>query len=180
MLFKWLAQVLRRKLCVITNQPPQPVILYVENSPDDVFLLQRALRKLAPSFALRFAETVAAAISYLVGQEPFSDRQRFPFPAVVLLDYSLDCEKGTDLLTWVRKSGSFQHLPVVMYTGGELLEIIRDCYEAGANHFVNKAADLGHHPQFIRCLEKCLGTSPMCLEPLRGLPEYQARPQAMI
>src|SRR5262249_7344092 len=54
------------------------------------------------------------AIDYLVGFYDFADRARFPLPEILLLSLNAATTSSLDLLAWLRGSGQFLHLPVVV------------------------------------------------------------------
>ena len=66
-----------------------PVILLVEDNPDDVLLAQRAVKKAALAVALQVVEDGDEAVAYLDGGRKYADRRRHPLPALVLLDLKL-------------------------------------------------------------------------------------------
>ncbi len=72
-------------------------ILLVEDDPNDVVLLQRALRKNQidnPVVALPDGDE---AISYLTGEGKYSDRQVHPFPKVIMLDLKMPRRGGYEI-----------------------------------------------------------------------------------
>jgi len=76
-------------------------VLIVDDDEDDYFLTRRMVAKFvgAPIFHV---DSGRAAIHYLTGQGPFSDRTRYPYPEVVLLDLKMDDINGHEVLQWVQ------------------------------------------------------------------------------
>jgi CheY-like chemotaxis protein len=91
-------------------------ILLVEDSEDDVFLMQRALQKAGISFPVQIASDGEQALDYLRAHGPFSDRARFPLPSLVFLDLKLPYVHGFEVLGWIREQNSLSDLPVVILT----------------------------------------------------------------
>jgi CheY-like chemotaxis protein len=97
-----------------------PTILLVEDNEEDVFLLQRALRRHKIDCALHVAEDGEAAIDYLAGNAKFADRTAYPLPTLMLLDLKLPYVHGLEVLEWVAA-----HLPsqiartIVLTSSGE-------------------------------------------------------------
>jgi CheY-like chemotaxis protein len=149
----------------------RPIVLYVENNPDDLLLFQLVCRKHKPGFALQGVPSVALAIDYLQGKGPFVDRHQHPFPSLILLDYSLNGETGIDLLRWMREADYLPRLPVVMYSGGETDRQVQACYGSGAQMFIQKSGFKGL-VELVRCLEKCLAVAPPNLNPILRLRQY--------
>jgi CheY-like chemotaxis protein len=153
------------------SNPGCPIVLYVENNPDDLLLFQLVCRKHRPGFVLHGVSSIALAIDYLLGKGLFVDRQMHPFPSLVLLDYSLNGETGIDLLRWIRETNSLPLFPVVMYSGGETDCQVQACYGSGAQMFIQKSGFKGL-VELVRCLEKCLAASPPNLNPILRLRQY--------
>jgi CheY-like chemotaxis protein len=66
--------------------PRSAVILIVEDDPNDVLFLQRALLKAGLRQSIRVARDGLEAVQYLSGEDPFGDREKFPLPCLVILD----------------------------------------------------------------------------------------------
>ncbi len=64
-------------------------ILLVEDDPDSVTLFEYAVSKLSLPCALGVARDGLEAIDYLNGTKRFADRQIYPLPDLVLLDFWL-------------------------------------------------------------------------------------------
>lgn len=115
-----------------------PVVLLVEDDPDDVFLVQRAFRKLAPDARLERVADGDEAIAYLTGDAPYADRQRFPLPALMLLDLKLPRRNGFEVLQWLRGQPGLRRLPVVVLTSSCHDADIDRAYDCGANSYLVK------------------------------------------
>ena len=78
-------------------------VLVVEDSPNDVFLLQRAFSKTGPEAPLHFARDGQEALDYLKGVDRFADRNLYPLPTLLVVDLKLPGIDGFDIIQWVRK-----------------------------------------------------------------------------
>lgn len=116
-------------------------ILYAEDNPDDVLLIQRALRKLAPSTTISSVEDGVLAIEYLKGEGDFADRARFPMPTLALLDIKMPRYSGLEVLEWIRGQANLTGLPVIIFTSSRNLVDVRRAYELGVNAYLVKAVD---------------------------------------
>jgi CheY-like chemotaxis protein len=74
----------------------------------------------------------------LNGIAPFSDRVRFRSPALVLLDLKMPRATGFEIMRWIRKHPTLAHLPIIVLSGSELEEDIRNAYAEGANSYLVK------------------------------------------
>jgi len=61
----------------------------VDDSEDDLFLMRRAFKKAGFSIPAQEVHNGEEAISYVKGDDPFSDRNQFPLPAVLLLNLNM-------------------------------------------------------------------------------------------
>ena len=77
-------------------------ILHIENDPDDVFLTQRAFKKAGCQNPINAVENGEQGVAYLRGEERFSNREDYPLPAVILLDWNMPLMSGAGFLRWIR------------------------------------------------------------------------------
>ncbi len=92
----------------------QQTILIAENNAADAFLLRRAFRKADLPCQLRFVADGQEALTYIQGNAPYTDRDIFPRPALLLLDLDIPLVTGFDVLRWLKANPAFNHLPVVI------------------------------------------------------------------
>ena len=116
-------------------------ILYVENDPDDAFLLETAFRRGGVPVRFNLAENGERAAAYLTGRENFANRTQFPLPKVILLDWNMPLMSGADFLVWLRAQPGIQQLPVIVFTSSENPADMREAYAKGANGFLTKPSN---------------------------------------
>ena|SRR5687767_10037948 len=92
-----------------SEKDPEGLILLVEDDPNQVLFLKRALGKLKISNPLRVATNGEQAVSYL------SDRSNEP-PSLVLLDLKVPRIRGMRVLEWMRGQPDLKEIPVVVVT----------------------------------------------------------------
>ena len=109
-------------------------ILHVDDDPNDTALFQAACRKAELEFALHNVEDGEQAMAYLRAAEKSSA----PIPTIVLLDLKMPRATGFELLRWIRKNPTFSTLPVIVLSGSELQQDIKDAYAEGANSYLVK------------------------------------------
>jgi CheY-like chemotaxis protein len=85
------------------------LILLVEDDPNQVLFLKRALGKVNITNPLRVATNGEKAILYL------ADRSHEP-PSLVLLDLKVPRVKGMKVLEWIRSQPDLRETPVVVVT----------------------------------------------------------------
>ncbi len=98
------------------SPPPTGTLLLVEDNPDDVFLMRRALKKSGLEMPVQIVTDGKQALDYLSGSEHYADRHQFPKPAWVFLDLKLPYFNGFEVLEWIRADAANQHLDVVILT----------------------------------------------------------------
>jgi CheY-like chemotaxis protein len=113
-------------------------ILHVEDDPNDVLLVQRALKKAnAPAF-IHSVSDGDQALAYLEGRDEFENRQKHPLPDLVLLDLKMPRKSGMEVLTWIRQHPQLKRLIVVIFTSSKHDLDINRAYELGANSYLVK------------------------------------------
>jgi CheY-like chemotaxis protein len=108
--------------------PPVKTVLYLEDDPDDVFFFRRALQHAGVQCQVQAVSTLAEAKSYLSGDEPYNDRDRFPVPALLVTDLTI-CgpqESSIQLVKWVRSVPKLASVPVICTSGNDQPDTIRD------------------------------------------------------
>lgn len=98
-------------------EPSRPVILIVDDDPDDIHMCQLAFRRAKLDVDVRVAQTARAGVDWLTGNTPFNNRQLFPVPDIVISDFKTPDHGGLHLLGWVRKSVAYAKMPVIIHSG---------------------------------------------------------------
>ncbi|MEG4535315.1 response regulator [Microcoleus sp. D2_18a_D3] len=114
-------------------------ILLVEDNPVDILLMQRAFRH--ENFAntsLQIVRDGDAAVFYLNGDGEYGDRDRYPLPAIILLDLKLPRRSGHEVLVWLRQQPELKRLPVVMLTSSRQTLDVKRAYDLGVNSYLVK------------------------------------------
>lgn len=127
-------------------------ILLVEDNPKDVFLVERAFRKAQIDTPFQVVMDGDAAVQYLAGEPPYSDRTTHPLPAVVLLDLKLPRRSGAEVLTWIRQQPQISRLPVVVLTSSREYVDINRIYDLGANAYIVKPIEFDELVNILRTL----------------------------
>ena len=113
-------------------------ILIVEDNPDDLVFLQRALQSTGRSAPFRIVRDGAGAIDYLMGEGDYADRLKHPLPALVLLDLNLPVASGFIVLRWLNEQPMLRRLPVVVLSSSDRDEDVNLAYDLGANAYIVK------------------------------------------
>ncbi|MEG4279910.1 response regulator [Microcoleus sp. MON1_C1] len=114
-------------------------ILLVEDNPVDILLMQRAFRnETFANTSLQIVRDGDAAVFYLNGDGEYSDRDRYPLPAIILLDLKLPRRSGHEVLIWLRQQPELKRLPVVMLTSSRQTPDVKRAYDLGVNSYLVK------------------------------------------
>ncbi|OLC08799.1 MAG: two-component system response regulator [Gemmatimonadetes bacterium 13_1_40CM_70_11] len=128
-------------------------ILLVEDNPDDVLLIRRAFQKAGIGNPVVAVEHGDEAVAYLDGTGAYADRQRYPIPALVLLDLKLPRRSGLEVLGWVRQHEGLKRLPIVVLTSSRDEGDINKAYDLGANSYLVKPVAFDELLRLVRSVE---------------------------
>ena len=122
----------------------------------DRALLRAALRQ-APSLNM-IAEVGdgSEVIAYLLGEEHFEDRTRYPLPDLLLLDLKMPAKDGFEVLKWLRKQPVREGLTIVVLTDSMHPEHIKRALDLGADLFQVKPRAHHERTAMILALEDYL------------------------
>ncbi|HEX3800046.1 MAG TPA: response regulator [Verrucomicrobiae bacterium] len=131
-------------------------VLLVDDSDDDRLFMRRVLDE-NPRFVI-IGEVVDGeeAIEYLRGENRFCDREKYPFPDVVLLDLKMPRVTGHEVLGWLQTQ-TFDDLFVAVVSGSYLPNDIEKSLELGAHVHYEKTALQDEQEGMVRALEQLLG-----------------------
>jgi CheY-like chemotaxis protein len=113
-------------------------VLHIDDDPNDIELFRAATRRANAQFNLHNVADGDEAMAYLNGVGIYSDRSLYPMPALILLDLKMPRATGLEILKWIREHDECGRLPVVVLSGSQLHEDIRQAYETGANSYLVK------------------------------------------
>jgi len=81
----------------------QPIrTLIVDDSEDECILLRAELRNVASIKLIGFVHDGAEALAYVQGTNDFKNRELFPYPDLILLDFQMPRRNGMDVLQQLR------------------------------------------------------------------------------
>ncbi len=127
-------------------------ILLVEDDPNDVFLMQRALRKAKLVNPVQVVEDGEKALAYLEGQGPYADRALYPLPVLILLDLKLPRKSGLEVLAWLRQQPGLRRIPVVVLTSSKEHADVNRAYDLGSNSYLVKPVGLEEMVELVKTL----------------------------
>ncbi len=128
------------------------IILLVEDDPDDVLLMQRALNKNNIKNELIVTKDGAEALDYLFATGAWSGRDPSIIPAIILLDLHLPKIDGLEVLRRVRANERTRLYPIVILTSSKEEQDRLQGYVLGANSYVRKPVDFAQFTEAVRQL----------------------------
>ena len=138
----------------------QPILL-VEDNQDDILLILRAFQRAGVNRRVQAVTSGMEAVAYLQGTPPYGDREKYPLPALVLLDIKMPGMDGFEVLRWIRRQSEFFQLCVVMLTNSDHISDANQAYHLGANSFLVKPLDFENAAELARSLDTLLA-KPHC------------------
>ncbi len=95
-------------------------ILIAEDDPNDVMLLEMAIRKNGITNPVNVVRDGEEAVEYLEGKGQYGDRHKFPFPNVIITDVKMPRRNGMEVVEWVRHHPKCSIIPIVMLSGSRI------------------------------------------------------------
>jgi len=136
------------------NYSRDALILLAEDDENDIVLLRRALEQAGIPNPIEVVRNGEEAIAYLKGEGKFSDRAKYPLPALLLLDLNMPRMDGFQVLKWIRSRPELDALRVIVLTVSRDIYNVTRAYRYGANSFFVKSLD---SQTFIQLVEAIRG-----------------------
>ena len=127
-------------------------ILQVEDTEEDVLLMEYAFKESGLAAMLRAVPHGRAAMDYISGGEQYEDRSRFPLPHLILLDWKLPGIGGLEVLQWIRNDSEQKNVPVIVLTSSAQTHDVEAAYSSGANAFITKPSGVLELIEMLRAL----------------------------
>ena len=104
-------------------------ILLAEDDKEDVLIFEAALKDLNFEFELRHAPDGEALFVLLMNKKPY----------ILFLDIHMPCKDGVACISEIRKNREYDNLPVIMYTSHLSTKFVDECFQNGANFYLEKS-----------------------------------------
>lgn len=124
-------------------------ILLVDDSENDLMLMRMAFKKAAFNYPLQEVHHGQEAIDYLKGEGVYTERDKFPLPAVMLLDLNMPMKDGFAVLDWVRTQPALKRMSIIILTASMHMKDVERAFDLGAHSFLVKPATGGPRKPFI-------------------------------
>lgn len=114
------------------------LILLVEDNPDHVLIIKRALEMNNVLNEVRVVEDGQEALDYLYRRGKYADPDAAPRPGLILLDIKLPKVDGFEVLKRIKSDAVLKMIPIIMLTSSEQEADIVKSYLNGANSYIVK------------------------------------------
>jgi two-component system, chemotaxis family, response regulator Rcp1 len=125
-------------------------VLVVEDNPDDVAIVKRAMRKSEVKCELSFARDGQEALDFLYRNGEFEDATR---PDLILLDLNLPKIDGLDVLSRIKQDEKLRRIPVIVLTISEHEQDMIKAYDSGASSYMTKPVDSKDFERLINTVQ---------------------------
>jgi two-component system response regulator len=116
-------------------------LLLVEDNPDEVALVLRALGHHSMAERAVVVRDGAEALDFLFGAGAYVHRRLEDRPKVILLDLKLPKVTGQELLQRLKADARTRSIPVVIFTSSVQERDLVESYQSGVNSYVLKPLD---------------------------------------
>ena len=125
-------------------------ILLVEDDPADAELTLMAIGKEKLETNVHVVRDGAEAIDFVFCRGRYTDRQFDRPPKLVLLDLKLPRMSGHQVLRTIKSDPRTRSIPVVMLTSSAQDCDLVECYQSGANSYIQKPMNLQTFQDAVR------------------------------
>ena len=133
------------------TEPPLNILL-AEDDGIDRKLLKLAIGNDGLPAKLFMVNDGEDVIQYLKGEGDYADREKFPFPDLLVLDLKMERLGGLDVLKWLRRHPACSGVPTVMLSGSGLYQDVEQAYRLGANSYFRKPSSVSDLTKLLQTM----------------------------
>ena len=127
-------------------------IFLVEDNPNDEKLTLRAIKKNNISHDIIIAHDGVEALNYIFGKKQYDGLDILGNIQLILLDLNLPKINGIEVLKKIKTNNKTKLLPVVVLTSSDEERDIDECYNLGANSYIQKTFDFDKFSETINLI----------------------------
>jgi CheY-like chemotaxis protein len=125
-------------------------ILIVEDTPQDLELALRALRKAKLTNHIQVARDGEEAMQFIFCEGPHSGRRMENGPKVILLDLKLPKIDGLEVLRRIKSDSRTNSIPVVVLTSSKEQNDVVKSYNLGVNSYIVKPVNFEQFSEAVQ------------------------------
>jgi len=126
-------------------------VLLVEDNEADIILTSEILASAGIDQSIKVTRDGAEAIQFIKKEGRFENEQT---PDLVLLDINLPKISGKEVLSFIKNNNEYKSIPVIIYTSSDLEKDIIDCYDAGAELYLNKSHSMDSFDKVVKAIRE--------------------------
>jgi len=126
-------------------------ILFVEDNPGDVRLVQEAFKDSKIENEINVVHDGVQAMDYLWKKGAYAAAFR---PDLILLDLNLPKKDGREILMEIKQNEEFKSIPVVILSSSNATADIRSTYDNYANCYIQKPINYDDYMEVIGRIEE--------------------------
>ena len=138
----------------MNNAKKTITILMADDDSDDRLLTADAMVESRILNEFRFVENGVELIDYLRGNGNYSDRDKYPFPGLILLDLNMPKKDGREALQEIKSDSQLRRIPVVILTTSKAEEDMIRGYDLGAASYIAKPVTFDVLVELMRTIGK--------------------------
>jgi CheY-like chemotaxis protein len=139
----------------VSQSTEPPVVLLVEDSAADTYLVRQSLKQHLKDFVLHVVDDGEKAFHLIETTEADESIQ---CPALLLLDLNLPKRSGREVLERLRSSSKCNHVPVVILTSSDSPADRAETARLGATAYFRKPTDLEEFMRIGEVVQNILKT----------------------
>ncbi len=130
-------------------------VLMVDDNPDDIELTVEAFKETDKVYNVNVAQDGIEALKYLRKEDEFSAR---PDPDLILLDLNMPKMNGFEVLEELKKDGTLNRIPVIVFSMSQNESDIKRVGELNAKAYIVKPVGFEGISDVVKRIEAILET----------------------
>ena len=126
-------------------------ILLVEDDETHAMLIMRCFEKMEGN-NVHWVTNGEDALSYLLHEDKFRDKNKYPRPDLILLDLRLPQRDGHEVLRDIKNSNGLRTIPIVILTTSRNNQDLINAYKDHANSYLVKPLGFDRFQEMIEDL----------------------------
>lgn len=127
-------------------------ILIVDDDPNDQLMIEHALLHAGTPCSIRIVGDGAEAIAYLKGDGAYADRDRHPYPVLLITDLKMPRVDGLAVLEFLQSTPRSAIVPTVVFSASSDPDDIDKSYTLGASCYHVKPSTAERFATLVRQL----------------------------
>lgn len=139
----------------MVNKIGRPItILIADDDDDDRMLIRDALSESRLANQLQFVTNGEELLDYLLNNEKYADKDKYPRPGIILLDLNMPKKDGREALKEIKAHPDLRQIPIIVLTTSQTEEDIFRSYDLGVNSFITKPVSFGSLVDTMKILNR--------------------------